>query len=141
MGNSEYQNINSKDFIIGTLIGGIVGVSAALLFTPKSGKELRGDINVGASQIKDRANDWKDVAYEKGSTLKDKAYEKGSEVKDMATDSASQLTKNVSQKTQDLTKSVQNKLQDKRSKEDEALKAAEEVAEAIDEAADAIDKK
>ncbi|GAJ99426.1 YtxH domain-containing protein [Geomicrobium sp. JCM 19055] len=48
------SDMNTKDFLIGTLIGGIVGASAALLFAPKSGKELRGDISEGASTAKDK---------------------------------------------------------------------------------------
>ncbi|WP_106496875.1 YtxH domain-containing protein [Lentibacillus sp. Marseille-P4043] len=130
MGDQQDQSINSKDFMIGTLIGGIVGASVALLYAPKAGKDLRGEINVGASQLRDRASDWKEIAYEKGSMYKNKAV-----------DSASQLTKNVSEKTQGLTKTVQNKLQDKRTKEEEALEAVEEVAEAIEEAADELEKK
>ena len=63
------DNINSKDFIIGTLIGSIVGASVALLFAPKSGKELRDDINHGAIQARDRANEWKDTAIVKGLSL------------------------------------------------------------------------
>src|SRR5690625_506984 len=98
------DNINSKDFIIGTLIGGIVGAGVALFLAPKSGKELRGDLNQGAMQVKDRAYEWKDVAQDKGDDLKEKAYVKGSELKKKAVDQTSELTKTVSQKTKDLTK-------------------------------------
>src|SRR5699024_12850906 len=97
------DNINSKDFIIGTLIGGIVGASAALLFAPKSGKELRGDINQGASQMKDKAANWKDTAYDKSLELKDKAYKRGSELKDMAYERRSELTERENEKGSDVT--------------------------------------
>ncbi|AIF43173.1 YtxH domain-containing protein [Virgibacillus sp. SK37] len=133
------SNINTKDFIIGTLIGGIVGVSAALLLAPKSGKDLRSDINDGATQMKGKASEFKDTAQEKGYHWKDKAYTTGSELKKRAMDTTSQLTKNASDKTKELTKTVQSKLQDKRIKEDEALEAAEEVAEAIEEAAEEME--
>ena len=43
MGNDN--NMNTKDFVIGALIGGIVGAASALLLAPKSGKELRQDLN------------------------------------------------------------------------------------------------
>lgn len=112
------STIDTRDFIIGALIGGFVGASAALLYAPKSGKDLRFDINQGTSQLRDRAEDWKDIAYEKGSEVKNKAVSSAA----------------------DLTKSVQNKLK-KRTKEDEALEAAEEVAEAIEQAADELEKK
>ena len=42
--NRNEGNINAKDFLIGTLVGGIVGSLTALLLAPKSGKELRGDL-------------------------------------------------------------------------------------------------
>lgn len=38
------DGINSKDFLIGTLIGGIIGATTALFLAPKSGKELRDEI-------------------------------------------------------------------------------------------------
>jgi len=41
----------NKSFLIGALVGGIVGSVSALLFAPKAGKELRKDIAVGAQQV------------------------------------------------------------------------------------------
>ncbi|WP_188206458.1 YtxH domain-containing protein [Alkalibacillus aidingensis] len=86
---TQEGNINSKDFMIGSLIGGIVGASVALLFAPKSGKELRHDINTGAQHVRERADEWKDVAYEKGTELshqfketKDQLQEKVNEFKE-----------------------------------------------------------
>lgn len=137
MGNQENQNINTKDFVIGTLVGGIVGAAVALLYAPKSGRELRDNLNQGATDVRGRASDWKSVAYEKSSDWKDKAYVKGSEFKTKAVDSSKEL----SQKTQDLTKTLQSKIQERRNREDEALEAAEEVAEAIEEATEELEKK
>lgn len=104
------NNINTKDFIIGTFVGTIVGASVALFFAPKSGRELRGDISQGAVQVKDRAEDWKEIAQEKGSDWKDKAFTTSAEIKKRAMDTTSNLTKNVSQKTQDLTKAISSKI-------------------------------
>src|SRR5690625_4974045 len=119
MGDNN-SNINSKDFMIGTLIGGMVGAAVALLFAPKTGKELRSDINQGANEWKDAAyvkgSELKNMAYDKGYDLKNKAYEKGSEIKDKAIDKTSQLSKNVSDKTQELTETAKSKLEEKRSK-------------------------
>src|SRR5690625_5561718 len=92
------DQINSKDFIIGTLIGGMVGASVALLFAPKSGRELREDLNQGATQAKDMAYEWKDVAQEKGSELKEVAYDKGSEFKKKAKKSTNKIEKNIADK-------------------------------------------
>src|SRR5690625_2973817 len=103
------DNINSKDFIIGTLIGGIVGAGVALFLAPKSGKELRGDLNQGAMQVKDRAYEWKDVAQDKGDDLKEKAYVKGSESKKKAVNQTSKLTKKAFKKTKALKKNQKTK--------------------------------
>lgn len=101
------NNLNTKDFVIGTLIGGIVGASVALLFAPKSGKELRSDINYGASQAMERANEFKDAAQQRSVEWKDKAVEKGSAFTQKAKDKTIQLTRDVSEKTQGLAKKTQ----------------------------------
>lgn len=38
------NNMNGKDFLLGAVVGGIIGAVTALLLAPKSGNELRGDI-------------------------------------------------------------------------------------------------
>ncbi|MCR2806496.1 YtxH domain-containing protein [Paenibacillus soyae] len=44
---------DSKGFLLGALAGGIIGSVTALLFAPKSGKELRQDISAGAQKVGD----------------------------------------------------------------------------------------
>jgi len=101
------DRINGKDFIIGALIGSLAGGTTALLLAPKSGKEIRGDINQGASQVKNRADEWIHVAQEKGSDWKEKAYTTSSEIKRKAMDTTSQVAKNVTDKTKDVANKVQ----------------------------------
>jgi gas vesicle protein len=44
--NAQNKNEESSNsFLLGALIGGMVGAAAALLFAPKSGKELRNSLN------------------------------------------------------------------------------------------------
>jgi len=38
-------------FLVGTLVGSVIGSATALLFAPKSGKELRGDIKAGTEKV------------------------------------------------------------------------------------------
>ncbi len=127
--DDQSQNINSKDFLIGSLIGGIVGASMALLFAPKSGKELRGDLNQGASYVRDRASEWKDVAYEKGSEWKDYAMETSTQLGQ----TFSEKSQDIGSRVKDATKNFQDKVTSENS---DPEKAAEEVAQAIEKAAE-----
>lgn len=49
--NSSY----SKGFLIGAVVGGAVGAVVALLFAPKSGRELRRDIADRTEEVVDKA--------------------------------------------------------------------------------------
>ena len=109
MSSSEYQkdytrdpvkmddnrDINSKDFIIGALIGGIVGAAAALFLAPKSGRELRGDINEGAKYLTDKTEKFRHTAVEKGSELAEVAKTKTSQLTDSVAKQTSILKENV----------------------------------------------
>ncbi len=48
----------TKGLLIGFLAGGIVGALAALLYAPKSGKELRADIKRKANDIAEGAGEY-----------------------------------------------------------------------------------
>ena len=50
------NNNHVKGFLIGFLTGGTVGAIVALLTTPKSGKELRGDIRQKSGEYFDEAD-------------------------------------------------------------------------------------
>ena len=89
------DHINAKDFIIGTLVGGIVGTLAALLLAPKSGKELRGDLNSQAYLLREKTDQLRDAAMMKSSELT-------STVKDKTT----AISKKVSEQSADLVKKV-----------------------------------
>ncbi|MBB6445742.1 YtxH domain-containing protein [Bacillus benzoevorans] len=95
--NKGDGSINAKDFIIGTLIGGIVGSLTALLLAPKSGKELRGDINNQANLLK-----------EKSGQLRDSAVVKGNEIATTVKDKTSSISKTVSKQSTELVSKVKN---------------------------------
>jgi gas vesicle protein len=73
--NSE-NNINTKDFLIGALIGGVVGAAAALFLTPKSGKDIRHDISHQAQSLKDLTGQFREAAVSKGTELAEVAKER-----------------------------------------------------------------
>lgn len=83
---SDYNNFSTKDFLIGSLIGSVVGASVALLFAPKSGREMREEINVGSQEVTRKAGEWKDTLQEKGSEFSETAMSKGNELKDKGLD-------------------------------------------------------
>lgn len=79
------------------LIGGGIGAILALLFAPKSGEELRGDIadatrkgieksKETAALVGERAGDYYEVTREKASELYQTAQEKAGELKEKAGD-------------------------------------------------------
>jgi gas vesicle protein len=95
--NRSEGNINAKDFLIGTLIGGIVGSLTALLLAPKSGKELRGDINNQAHLLKGKSEQ-----------LRDTAVVKGNEIASTVKDKTSSISKTVSKQSTELVSKVKN---------------------------------
>ena len=72
------ETMQVKDFVIGALVGGIVGAAAALLLAPKSGSELRSDVAVQASSLKDKSVELSHVA-------KDKTVQLSSQIKEQST--------------------------------------------------------
>jgi gas vesicle protein len=56
----------TKAFLLGAIIGGTVGALTALLFAPKSGRELRRDIVDGSTDMYDRASDFVSSTIQEG---------------------------------------------------------------------------
>lgn len=77
--SDNQNNLNGKDLLIGTLIGAIIGASAALLLAPKAGRETRSDLNRQWVTVKDKTQ-------EMSRTVRDKAREVGQTVKDQSED-------------------------------------------------------
>ena len=74
----EEEHVNMKDFVIGALVGGIVGAAAGLLLAPKPGKELRSDVAVQAVNLKDKSADL-------SSTAKDKTLQLSKQIQEQST--------------------------------------------------------
>ncbi|WP_273851087.1 YtxH domain-containing protein [Guptibacillus spartinae] len=89
------NNINTKDFIIGTLIGGIVGAAAALLSAPKSGKELRSDLNQQAGVVKDKTSQFRESAVERSTDFANRAKEKSSTIYKQVSDQSNNLVSKI----------------------------------------------
>jgi gas vesicle protein len=109
MGHDDYRrdsgdNISTR--LTYLLIGGGIGAILALLFAPKSGEELRGDIadatrkgidrsREAAQQLSDRAGEYYESTRERASELYSTAAEKVGEVAKTARDAASRQTGTV----------------------------------------------
>lgn len=95
------DTMHVKDFVIGALVGGIVGAAAALLLAPKSGSELRGDVAVQAVSLKDKGVELSHVA-------KDKTVQLSSQIKEQSTHLVDKvMTKSPKVPTDDGTVSLE----------------------------------
>src|SRR5687768_7597872 len=109
MGYEDYRRDNGDNIstrLTYLLIGGGIGAILALLFAPKSGEELRGDIadatrkgidrsREAAQQLSDRAGEYYETTRERASELYSHAAEKVGEVAKSAREVASQKTGTV----------------------------------------------
>jgi gas vesicle protein len=112
------NHINTKDFLIGTLVGGIVGALTALFLAPKSGKELREDLNDQAYLLR-----------EKTESLRETAIEKSSEITSTVKDKTSALSKKVSEQSQGLVNKVKGIKADVEDEQSEGENAIDQLFE------------
>lgn len=94
------SNSNNKDFLLGTIVGGIVGAVTAMLLTPKSGRELRSDLNEQATVVKDKSLQIKDTAMEKGNEWISVAKEKSTDFAKTVSEQSSQVADKVKEVTE-----------------------------------------
>jgi len=85
------ENTGSKEFLLGAIIGGLVGAATALFLAPKSGKEIRNDINIQAENLKGKTSQLYDVAKVKGTELAEVAKEKSSTIGQAVTKQSNEL--------------------------------------------------
>ncbi len=140
----EYnETMNTKDFMTGVIFGAVVGAAAALMMAPKSGRELRDNLNIQAGSLKERASELTDTAKDKTANISSVVQEKSSvlmdKVKSMKSSSdgstglnnlddkkeeAKSMVDNVADTVKDK---VDNTADTAKSKLDEAKKAFDEA--------------
>lgn len=138
------HGINTKDFLIGGLFGGVVGASVAFLLTPKSGREIRRNINQQARVAKYKTSDWTNQAVEKGSTIAttaaksvsdqsthiiDKVKTLSSSLRnnmDQLTESADYLVDDLEGISEDIAASVRQEVEDLQRSVEQLVKEVEE---------------
>ncbi len=97
------KNSNGKDFIIGSLIGGLVGAATALFLAPRSGKEMRDNLGQQASMVKKRTGKMTNSAFEKGTDFAAVAKDKTSSLSQVVTDQSTQIMDKVRSITKSST--------------------------------------
>jgi gas vesicle protein len=98
--NDLEEKNSSKDFLVGAIIGGVVGAAAALLLAPKTGKELRNDLSGQMDSLMNKTDQWREVAGQKSNQFAAAAMEKTGQMKDIAMEKGTQLVGVVKEKTQ-----------------------------------------
>ncbi|NHM30628.1 YtxH domain-containing protein [Neobacillus terrae] len=92
--NNQMKNessMGSREFMVGAVIGGLVGAAAALFLAPKSGRELRDTINQQAGSVK-----------EKTVQLKDNVVSKSTDIVNMTKEKSASITQTVTQQKDNL---------------------------------------
>ena len=109
MGHDDYRRDSGDSIstrLTYLLIGGGIGAVIALLFAPKSGQELRGDIadatrkgidrsREAAQQLGERAGEYYEATRDRAAELYSQAADKVGEVAQTARDAASRQTSTV----------------------------------------------
>jgi gas vesicle protein len=109
----ENESSNGKDFLLGAIVGGIVGAATALFLAPKPGRELIQDLNQQAGLLK-----------EKGIELSGTVKEKGTEYISIAKDKTGSLGSTVSKHSNDLMEKVTGKGKEEDEQQADNLEAA-----------------
>ena len=86
---------NSKDFIVGSLVGGVIGAVTALFLAPKSGKEIRDDLGQQASIVKGRTEKFTSQTLEKSAGIANTAKEKTVSLSQVVSEQSSQIMNKV----------------------------------------------
>lgn len=95
MNTTDESNMNTKDFLIGALVGGIIGATTALFLAPKSGKELRSNINDQAILLKDKTGQIRETAITKGGAIAAVAKEKTATISKVVSEQSTGLLNKV----------------------------------------------
>ena len=105
------ENHLGKGVLIGFITGGALGAALALLYAPKTGKELR-------AEIKTKSDDYLDEADKYIAEAKDKAIDLINDGKKKS----DKLIKDAKVKSDELIKDAEKVLEDARSKTDDLVK-------------------
>lgn len=102
----EEDDSGSGSFLMGALVGGVIGAAAALFLAPKTGKEMRDDFSTQAVQIKNKSIELSSTAKDKAADFSSTAKDKAAEFSAAAKEKTGDLKKNVQEQTGNVTEKV-----------------------------------
>lgn len=135
---------NGKDFIIGVLVGGIIGAATALLLAPKSGTELRGNLSTQAVTLKDKTIDLSSTAKEKTTQISKQLQEQSGQIVDKVKSIKNKATSPLDDGTvssegeepmefmETISRTTEDLTAENDSEEDNTTAVAEAIKDAID---------
>jgi gas vesicle protein len=142
---SKDQQGTGKEFFFGALIGGLVGATTALFLAPKTGRDLRDNLNEQAIAVKGKTNEFRHTAIERGAEIAGLAKEKTISLSQVVSEQSSQLVdkvKNATDQMGEKTDQINEEPVDLIDKEKEgmaeellndAVKLSEEIEESVSE--------
>ncbi|WP_248924805.1 YtxH domain-containing protein [Paenibacillus hamazuiensis] len=88
-------NQKGKDLLIGAVVGGVLGAVTALLFAPKSGRELRADIAEQYHNVSEKTQEIAGQIAEKSKEIAKTVSEQSTEIVGKTKEAALQLGEKV----------------------------------------------
>ncbi len=104
------ENKTAKGLILGFVTGGIVGAALALLYAPKSGRELRSDIRLKKDELLDDTSEYLQIAKTRASDMINEGKRKSEELISDAKKKASSLIGDANSILNDAKKKATNTL-------------------------------
>ena len=106
MGNDDYRGDNISTRLTYLLIGGGIGAVIALLFAPKSGHELRGDLADATRKGIDRSREAAQQLGDRAGNYYEAGRERAAEYYTQATDRASELYTQAAEKVGEVAQTA-----------------------------------
>ncbi|MBM7703031.1 YtxH domain-containing protein [Metabacillus iocasae] len=89
------EGVRGKGLLVGTLVGSVLGATTALLVAPKSGKDLRADLQKQSSQALEKTAQVKESVVEKSQELASSAKQRTSRIQEYVSVQSNQVIEKV----------------------------------------------
>jgi gas vesicle protein len=110
----EEEEETTSDFLIGGLVGGILGATAGLLLAPKSGDKLRRDLADAYEDISDRTQDFKEDMTRRGRSFAKNARSRTNKWINLAKDVVDGLTEESDESGEEWIERIKGVVNNKR---------------------------